>query len=65
MRAEEDTPENINANVEHRHEEANALEEVANEQHADCAGLGGIYYSQDVRRNDANQHLYLVESLPE
>jgi hypothetical protein len=42
MRAEADTPKDINANVEHRHEEANALEEVANEQHADCARLGGI-----------------------
>jgi hypothetical protein len=41
-------PKDINANVEHSHEKTNALEEVANEQHANCAGLGGIHNSQNV-----------------
>jgi hypothetical protein len=59
------TPEDIYANVEHRHEKSNTLEEVADEQHANSAGLGGIQDSQNVRRNDANQHLCLVESPPE
>jgi translation initiation factor 1 (eIF-1/SUI1) len=58
-------PKDINANVEHSHEETYALEEIANEQHANCAGLGGIHDSQNVRRNDTDQHLCLVESLPE
>jgi len=58
-------PKDINANVEHSHEKTNALEKVANEQHANCAGLGGIHDSQYVRRNDTDQHLYSVELLPE
>ena len=58
-------PEDIDANVEHSHEGTNALEEVANEQHAHCAGLRGIHDSQNVRRNDTDQHLCLVESFQE
>jgi hypothetical protein len=58
------TPKDINANVEHSHEKTNALEEVPNKQHANCAGLGGIHDSQNVRRNDTDQHLYSVDSLP-
>ena len=54
-------PKNIDTNVNHGDEESNTLEEVADEQHAHCAGRSRIQYTQDVCRNDTDEHLCFVE----
>ena len=41
-------PENVNADIEHRHEEANALEKVADEKHAKGTGFRRVHDPQDV-----------------
>lgn len=41
-------PKNVDADIEHRHKEADALEEVANEEHAKSAGFRRIHDSQDI-----------------
>jgi len=53
-------PKNIDANVKHGNEETNTLEEVADEQHAHCAGLSRIQYAQDICRNNTDEHLCLL-----
>jgi len=47
---------NIYADIEHCHEEANALEKVTDKEHADRAKIGGIQDAKDICRNDADKH---------
>ena len=46
----------VDADVEHRHEEPNTLEEVANEQDAEGAVIRWVHRPEHVEGHDADKH---------